>query len=139
MDDLSKHFKNTQFIATAHSPLMVQAALKLNYAVLNQYEDGVKIINEPKETDGWRVDQILTSELFGLVSSRGIEYEQLYTRREELIKKRKLKFEEKDELEKINKQLSELPSGESVDEIENRGLISQIVADIKKNNKKIKL
>jgi len=136
MDDLSKHFKNTQFIATAHSPLMVQAALELNYAVLKQYENGVKIINEPKETDGWRVDQILTSDIFGLVSSRGIKYEELYARREELVKKRKLALKEKDELAQINKQLSELPSGESVDEIDNRKLISQIVADIKKQEEK---
>jgi len=139
MNNLSKHFKNTQFIATAHSPLMLQAAIESNYAVLKQHENGVAILNDPKGIDGWRVDQILTSEMFGLASSRGIRYEELYSKREKLISKKKLRKNEESELKTINEQLSKLPSGETPEEIENRELISNIASNIRKSNKKIKL
>ena len=136
MDRLSKHFKNTQFIATAHSPLMVQAAIESNYAVLIQHENGVKILNVPKGIDGWRVDQIFTSEIFGLESARGIKYDELFSRREILANKKGLKPEEKAELKTINDQMSKLPTGETPKEIEDRKLISEIVTNIKKSKKK---
>lgn len=140
MDNLSKHFKNTQFIGTAHSPLMVQAAIESNYAVLIQHDDGVEILNDPKGIDGWRVDQILTSEMFGLKSSRGIRYENFIGRREELLnKKGRLTKKEKDELKTIADRLSKLPTGESIEEIENRKLISEVALKIKESNKKIEL
>lgn len=139
MNNLSKHFPKVQFIATAHSPLMVQAAIESNYAVLQQCENGVQILNEPKGIDGWRVDQILTSEFFGLKSSRGLEYENLYDNRERLIKKNKLTRKEEEDLIKITKRLSELPSGETPEEIESRKLISDIVSKIKKDKITIKL
>nr|GFC66298.1 hypothetical protein [Tanacetum cinerariifolium] len=84
MANLAQHFPNVQFIASAHSPLMVQAAVNSNYAVLKFDDDGVKVVNEPEGIDGWRIDQILTSELFGLASARGLEYEKLQARRKEL-------------------------------------------------------
>lgn len=139
MSNLSRHFKNTQFIATAHSPLMLQAAIESNYAVLKENENGLTILNEPKGIDGWRVDQILTSEMFGLPSARGIEYEELYSKREKLVNKKRLSSEEKAKLEVINEEMSKLPSGERPDEIENRKLISEIVSNIKKNKEKIDL
>lgn len=134
MANLSKHFPNVQFIATAHTPLMVQANLGSNHAVLkyNEKSKEVEIINDPQGIDGWRIDQILTSEFFGLKSSRGIEYEKLLKKREELIYKETLDKKEEAKLKKITKQLSNLPSGETPEEIENRKLISEIVAKIKK-------
>lgn len=66
MTDLTQHFSNVQFIATAHSPLMVQAATNANLAVLQQRDGQVEIENRPHFVEGWRVDQILTSELFGV-------------------------------------------------------------------------
>jgi len=63
MQNLSKHLPNIQFIATAHSPLMVQAAVEHNYSVVKYEEEEkmVRILNQPDGIDGWRVDQILTS------------------------------------------------------------------------------
>jgi len=42
-------------------------------------------------------------------------------------------------LAEINRQLSELPTGETPEEIENRKLIADVVAKIKKNKIKIEL
>ena len=136
MKNLSKHFPKVQFIATAHSPLMVQAAMASNYAVLKKGTNGVEILNEPQGIDGWRVDQILTSELFGLKSSRGVEYEKLLSKRQLLVDKPKLTKAEKAKLKRITKELSELPTGETPEEIENRKVISEAAKKIKNPKKK---
>lgn len=67
---LSTLFPNTQFIATAHSPLIVQAAPDANLVVLRRQADGVVIDSAPRSVRKWRVDQILTSELFDIPSAR---------------------------------------------------------------------
>jgi AAA15 family ATPase/GTPase len=139
MSNLSNTFRNVQFIATAHTPLMVQAAVDANYAVLKHEEDGVKVENNPKGIDGWRVDQILTSDFFGLQSARGIKYEELYNEREKLVNAKRLTQKQKERLAAINKELNELPSGESPKEIENRKLITEIVAKARQNKTKIEL
>ena len=86
VDDLSSHFQKTQFIATTHSPLIVQAAANANLAVLQQRAGQVIIENQPWFTDAWRPDQILTSELFD-IPSRGPQYERLIAERNALLDK----------------------------------------------------
>lgn len=139
MDSLSKHFPNIQFIATAHSPLMVQAALDANHAILKFEGGNVRVVNEPEVVDGWRVDQILTSEFFGLKSSRGPEYDALQVKRTILAKKRKRTKQEEEELQRVTMQLTELPAGETPEEIENRKLISDLAQRIKNNQVNIAL
>lgn len=63
---LAEHFPAVQFIATAHSPLMAQAAMGLNLAVVLRDGDSACIHNDPSVVNNWRIDQVLTSELFGL-------------------------------------------------------------------------
>lgn len=72
IDKLSHHFPKAQFIVTAHSPLIVQAAedKNANIVVCRKEGDRVVIDNNPDEVKGWRVDQILTSDLFELESPR---------------------------------------------------------------------
>jgi energy-coupling factor transporter ATP-binding protein EcfA2 len=65
---LSERFINTRFIVTAHSPLVVQAAQDANVALLRREGDHVVIDNDVERIKGWRVDQVLTSDLFGLES-----------------------------------------------------------------------
>lgn len=131
MANLSKHFPNIQFIATAHSPLMVQAAVRSNHAVLKFEEGSVRIENEPEGIDGWRVDQILTSDFFGLKSSRGKVYEELVAQREHLLAKKKLAEKDEAVLKAINSKLSKLPTGETPEEIDNRKELSKLVQKLK--------
>lgn len=140
INNLTNAFPNIQFIATAHSPLMVQAAIKGNYAVLQFDPDtGVKIINEPKGVDGWRVDQILTSEFFNLKSSRGPEYDKIFKLREDLVRKNKLTKTEKENLKELTIRLSRFPTGESPEELENREIISALAKKIRDNKIPINL
>jgi hypothetical protein len=70
MGFLTERFPNTQFVATAHSPLVAQAAVDANLAVLRREGDHVVIDNDVETVRGWRIDQLLTSDLFGLPSAR---------------------------------------------------------------------
>lgn len=139
ISNLSEHFPKVQFIATAHSPLMIQSAIDANYAILKFGENGVEIINEPISVDGWRVDQILTSDFFGLKSSRGIEYQKLLDRRNELIGKKTLNEKLKKELKEVTDRLSQFPSGDNPKEIADREIISKIISEYKNTGKVIKI
>lgn len=72
IDKLTEHFPKAQFIVTAHSPLIAQAAEDKNANIVVCRKEGDKIVidNSPESVKGWRVDQILTSELFDVGSSR---------------------------------------------------------------------
>ncbi len=113
MSYLSERFPKTQFIATAHSPLIVQAAEEVgaNVVVLRREGDHVVIDNDPISVKGWRVDQILASELFDDTPLRDAETEKWMARRVELLKKAKLTAKEKRELEELNLKVQKLPVG----------------------------
>lgn len=139
MANLSLHFPNIQFIASAHSPLMVQAAIKSNYAVVKYSDEGVQIENEPAGIEGWRVDQILTSELFGLKSARGADYDALLERREELLEKKNPTKKDKEELAAVTEKLTELPTSENPEKANDRQLINDFVQQLKNEKFKVKL
>lgn len=107
--DLSIHFPNVQFIATAHSPLMAQTYLDANLAVVRlEVRPGdakvkqATIINDPKVVQEWRLDQVITSELFGFESARPPDVEEKLLRRVELVSKRKRTAAENAELETLD-------------------------------------
>lgn len=127
MKALSSEFPNTQFIVTAHSPLVVQAAGdQANVVVLRrvQREDGtdeVLIDDNTQFTTGWRIDQILESDLYGL-SPRSSAYTALIEERMKLRQKDDLTVNESNRLDEIERKLNrEAPpglSGTSVDLLE---------------------
>ena len=65
-ETLVRHFPRVQFIATAHSPLMAQSSLDDNVAVVRRSGDHAEIDNKPTVIKAWRLDQLITSDLFGL-------------------------------------------------------------------------
>ncbi len=130
--ELSTLFPNTQFIATAHSPLMVQSASNANLVVLVTDGDHVQIKNSPEFLDGWRVDQILTSELFGLPSARSEKIGDKIKRRQELLQTQRTS-EEEEELQKIDKEIENLPSLETTRDQEALDFIRR-AAETWKNN-----
>lgn len=122
-DFLLTRFPGAQFIVTAHSPLMVQAALGENLAVLVRDGDAVRIENDPEVIEGWRVDQLLTSDLFGLTSARPPAVAELLDERTELVAQGMLTGPQKRRLAELDAVLGELPTAASVqDEQELRQL-----------------
>jgi predicted ATP-binding protein involved in virulence len=122
---LSQRFPNTQFIATAHSPLVVQAATGANLAVLRREGDHVVIDNDVARIRNWRIDQVLTSDLFGLPSARPPELDELLDRRQALLTKARLTTKDKQELAELEKRIGPLPSGETKDTRETLAFIKE--------------
>ena len=109
---LTGHFPRVQFIATAHSPLMAQSSLDANVAVCRKWEDHVLILNDPTVIREWRLDQVITSELFGLASARPPEVEALFNRRRQLANRHRLSVEERRELADLDRQVGKMPTAE---------------------------
>jgi predicted ATP-binding protein involved in virulence len=130
MTYLTQHFPNIQFIATAHSPLMVQAATKANLVVLQQKDGQVEIENRPQFVESWRVDQILTSELFG-VPARSPRIQGLIEERYKLLDKRRQTPSDEQRLRELDAELDHLPTANH-DDNEAMELIRQAAALIKR-------
>ena len=128
---LSERFVNTQFIVTAHSPLVVQAATNANIVLLRREGDHVVIDNNPLSVLGWRTDQILTG-LFGLPSGHSVEIEELQKQRRKLLSRAKLTKTDKGKLKKIESQMGDLPVAETPEDIEAMDIIRQAAKSLKK-------
>jgi predicted ATP-binding protein involved in virulence len=114
---LTALFPQTQFIATAHSPLIVQAAASANLAVIQRERNHVVIENDPEVVRGWRVDQILGSDLFG-VPPRDEPTERLIRRRDALIDKLNRSKTEEAELKRLEEKILNLPVAENAEDRE---------------------
>lgn len=110
---LSERFPNTQFIATAHSPLTVQAAEGANLAVLKRVGDHVEIVNDVDDIRNWRLDQIVTSDLFDLPSASPPRVERLFEEKRELLAKVKPSKADRQRLKTLQDEIDTLPVGDS--------------------------
>lgn len=120
---LSNKFPATQFIVTAHSPLIVQSVPNdANLVLLRNEGDHVVIDQKIENVRKWRIDQILSSELFD-IPVRNDEVEKILSRRKELLRKRDLSPNEKLELDRLNKEAETLPYAESETDIEAKEII----------------
>ena len=131
MKQFSDHFRNVQFVATTHSPLMITSMIDVNVAVLKQTEAGdqVAIENEPDVVEGWRFDQILVN-LFELETARSLRVEVLMKERERLFEKHPVTSEDKARLRKIADELSSLPTAERPEDQAAMRIIRQAAADL---------
>ena len=128
---LREHFPNTQFICTAHSPLMAQASENENVVVLRRMDDEVRIDNSPFLVEGWRVDQILASDLFGMPSKLSYKIEQLQDKRYKLLEKERRTQDEERELREIDEFITNLPFSDEQADIEAIQIIREAAAAIK--------
>jgi len=116
MEFLTERFPNTQFIVTAHSPLVVQAAQDANIVLLRREGDHVVIDNDPEIIENWRVDQVLTS-VFEMPSARPAKIEPWLKRRQEILTKAKITQSERAELKELEAKIGTLPTAETSEDI----------------------
>jgi energy-coupling factor transporter ATP-binding protein EcfA2 len=135
MGFLTQRFPNTQFIATAHSPLVVQAAADANLAVLRWEGDHVVIDNEVDNIRNWRIDQILTSDLFGLETARPPQIEAWMMERKALLTKPRMTAADKRRVEELEEKIGPLPVGETAQEIEEREKMLKLLDNLAKERK----
>ena len=105
---LRKTFPRIQFIVTTHEPLCLKGLKNNEVIVLKKDEDGkvISVADLPNPSD-FRVDQLLTSEYFGLNSTIDIETENKFKEYYDLLAK-----EERtpDDDNRISELASELPN-----------------------------
>lgn len=123
MSYLTERFTNTQFIVTAHSPLIVQAAENANIVVLKREGDEVHIHQQNDAVRGWRIDQILNSDLFEQVGARSPHYEELLEKRRKILSKSRLTKADKAKLEALEKEIGDLPTAETPEDIQAMDII----------------
>lgn len=133
IQDLDFHFPNTQFIVTSHSPLIVQAAPSdANIVLLKKdNQNGVTIHNHMEVIRNWRVDQILTSDLFGLETARPPQVEEAIKKRAELLSQTSLTAKEEELVYSLEKQIGDLPVGETAEDIKAMELIRKAASKLK--------
>jgi hypothetical protein len=87
LSQLRQRFPKIQFIVTTHSPLVAASAEEGELIVLKR--EGQHVIAESESpVQGWRADQILTSSLFGLDTTRDPDTEKQLAGYDELLSKR---------------------------------------------------
>jgi len=139
-DSLEKWFPRAQFIVTAHSPLIVQSAPKdANIIVLKKEHVGdeyvVKIDNGKNFVRNWRVDQILSSDLFDGIGIRNSEVERQMLERTALLKRHDLTKKEQQRLDELNELSHSLPTADNPEDIEAMEIIREAAALLKKQKR----
>ncbi len=131
-DYLSEKFPQTQFIVTAHSPLIVQSApADANIVVLRKQGNYVVIDNDVKSVRDWRIDQIMSSDLFDIPSARSAETEKWLNERKELLQKPTLSHDEKARLAVLNQLAHDLPTADNEEDIEAMNIIREAAEYLK--------
>ncbi len=69
VSSLRKAFPRIQFIATTHEPLCLRGLEKGEITLLRKVDSGTEIIDDLPSVADLRIDQLLTSDLFGLSST----------------------------------------------------------------------
>lgn len=105
---LKKHFPALQIVATTHSPLVVAGMQRQEVLVAYRVEDdpqAIEVVRPPLDFDGMRADQILTSPLFGLATTRSRGVRKDIDRYSELLGMRDKSPEEEAEIAALRERL----------------------------------
>jgi hypothetical protein len=89
---------------------MAQSFLTENIAVLKRRDDHVEIESDPTVVDAWRVDEVLTSDLFGLTSPYPRKIDELLKERNHLTDLVRRSPAENARLEKLQQEILSLPT-----------------------------
>lgn len=125
-------FPKLQVIATTHSPLMI--ANSEAGELMRIQREGAELTVEPIATsmEGYRADQILTTNAFGLTTTRGVRTEERRRRYAELLGRKERSPDEEVEFKAIEQELEagpragETPAGRSAADLLDAQLRMQI-------------
>ena len=132
MADITRLFPAVQFIATAHSPLIVQAAENAKLVVLRELDGEVLIDDDHELVNAWRVDQILASDLFG-VPTRSKHIEELRRERNQLLDLPHRSESDENRLRSLREELDALPTAEDAEDRAAMELIREIANDLRES------
>ena len=132
MENISNCFPAIQFVATAHSPLIVQAAQGACIAVLRERNGQVIIESHPHSVNSWRADQILASDLFA-IPTRSRSIERLINERDDLLDKVGRDDFDEERLKSIEEELDFLPTAEDPEDQAAMDLIRSVATSLKES------
>ena len=121
---LTETFPNIQFIVSTHSPIIISGALDNAEMIILSGEQ----VNEVSGSEyiTYDISQLLLSDLFGLDSSRATRWTSTIEEQQRLLQKTNRTAEEDSRLDEINRELSVLSYGETLEQIQTRQLLNQI-------------
>ena len=131
MDYLAGCFPAIQFVVTAHSPLIAQAAKDAKLVVLNNQDGEIIIRSDFPPVDALRSDQILTGDLFGVPSSRGRRIEDLRKERNALLDIRNRSHSDEARLQSLREELDRLSTAEDAEGQAAMDLIRDIANELR--------
>jgi HEAT repeat protein/energy-coupling factor transporter ATP-binding protein EcfA2 len=126
-EDLRRTFPNMQFLATSHSPMVAGSVPGDSLLVLREGEAGMVVTAELPSVKGWRADQILTSDIFGLSTTRDLNTERLFEKYAGLLRER---GPDDSEVKQLRKELSALLGLEGEGEVDRKTheLVEEVLA-----------
>lgn len=124
IDSLSKTFPNIQFIVSTHSPIILSGAMDAAQVIVLG-EDGI-VDADAKEYETYDISQLLLSELFGLKSSRSPQWDNMLSEQKSLLEKNNRTSDEDSRLKELDKELSRLSFGDSIEQLKSRDLLYKI-------------
>ena len=101
-------FPKTQFVATAHSPVLAQTYLGMNLAIVREENGRAVIESDPEVAKTWRLDEVITSALYEVGSAYSPEIAAGLRRRIDLQRKSRLEPGEKSELADLDRLVNSL-------------------------------
>lgn len=128
---LRRTFPRVAFLTTTHDPLCLKGLHTGEIVVLRRNErNRIYAMTDVPSVEDLRADQILTSTLFDLRSTRG-KTPQIINRYTELLSKRRLTATEKQELEQVREQVENLvgPAGDTVQQLAQQALSNTLMQE----------
>lgn len=104
---LRKAFPKVQFFVTTHEPLCLRGLVEREVVRVTKYEEHGVLLDEIDRAPGrYRVDQLLTSEFFGLSSAIDPRVDRLFTEYYELKRKARLSSAELEQLDELEDRIN---------------------------------
>ena len=139
---LWEQFPNVQFICSTHTPICALGLSDLECeswlfkaAYVNNHSE-VKRFDLQEDFKGYRADQILTSDIFGLTDTRSVsvehklgEYQKIY-----LIEKSKRTKRQEQRLREIKKELKDLPMWDDEEQKRQRARLIELLESQEKKS-----
>ena len=128
--------KNNHIIISTHSPLLVQSADDAGLILFELVDGKPRSNSDSHFIKNWRIDQVLTSEYFGLKSSRPPQIDNYMNLREHILSKRVIEESDYETLKNLGDKFGRLPTGETIEELKALILINRITDKLPKEDDK---
>lgn len=126
LPDFADVFPNLQIIVTSHSAMVAGSVSTNAVRVLRRQEEHISVLSEFDSIKGWQADQILTSLLLDLSTTRDVETERMLAA---YAAKLNTYGPEHDEVKELGQQVSQLMQmpGEGIVDVKTHELLDELL------------